>query len=62
MGPPTCTLDPPRNEIKNPAITAVMSPLSGEAPEAIAKAMAKGSATIATVNPAIASLRKSQIE
>ena len=37
-------------------MTAVIKPLSGEVPEAIANAMANGKATIATVKPAIASL------
>ena len=42
----------------NPAITAVIIPFSGETPEAIAKAIAKGKATIPTMTPAIASALK----
>ena len=41
----------------NPAIIAVINPLSGETPDAMAKAMANGSATIPTIRPAIRSLR-----
>ncbi len=36
---------------------AVKSPFSGETPEAIAKAIAKGNATIPTIIPAIISLK-----
>ena len=39
-------------------MTAVISPACGVAPDAIAMAIASGSATTATVNPAIASSRK----
>src|SRR3546814_16597072 len=39
--------------MRNPAMTAVINPLSGVAPLAIAKAMARGRATIATVSPAM---------
>ena len=42
----------------NPAITAVIIPFSGETPEAIAKAIAKGKATIPTMTPAITSALK----
>lgn len=38
-----------------PAIIAVIIPFSGETPEAIAKAIANGSATIPTINPEIRS-------
>jgi hypothetical protein len=41
--------------IRKPTTTAVTKPLSGVVPLAIAKAMAKGKATIATVKPAIMS-------
>ena len=57
VGPPICTLEPPNSEMKKPATTAVTSPLSGEAPEATAIAMARGNATIATVTPATTSER-----
>src|SRR3546814_8444576 len=43
--------------MRNPAMTAVINPLSGVAPLAIAKAMARGRATIATVSPAMLSRR-----
>ena len=43
---------PPNSEIRKPAIIAVNNPFSGETPEAIAKAIARGNATIAIVNPA----------
>ena len=51
-GPPTWTREPLNNEIKKPAIIAVKIPDSGLSPEAIANAIAKGSATTATVKPA----------
>ena len=34
-----------------PAMIAVMIPFSGETPDAMAKAMARGSATMPTINP-----------
>ena len=46
VGPPICTLLPPKNEMINPATMAVMMPFSGLTPEAIPKAMASGRATI----------------
>jgi hypothetical protein len=51
-GPPTCTRDPPRAEIKKPAMMAVNKPASGFRPEAMANAMARGRATTLTVMPA----------
>src|SRR3546814_4589483 len=57
VGPPTWTREPPSAEMRNPAMTAVINPLSGVAPLAIAKAMARGRATIATVSPAMLSRR-----
>src|SRR3546814_6181910 len=47
VGTPTCTRDPPSAEIRKPATTAVISPLSGEAPLAMPSAMASGNAPIA---------------
>ena len=41
-----------------PAMMAVKMPASGFSPEAMAKAMASGSATTPTVSPAAASLAK----
>ena len=57
-GPPTCTRDPPSSEISIPATIAVKMPASGFRPEAIAKAIANGSATTPTVMPAIRSAVK----
>jgi hypothetical protein len=54
-GPPICTEVPPKAEIKKPAMMAVHKPASGLSPLAIAKAMAKGKATMPTVTPAPAS-------
>jgi hypothetical protein len=51
-GPPICTCEPPSAEIKKPATMAVNSPCSGLTPEAMAKAIANGSATTPTVRPA----------
>ena len=59
VGPPICTLLPPKNEIMKPATIAVMIPFSGLTPEAIPKAMANGHATIPTIIPAMRSLLKS---
>ena len=50
---------PPSAEIMNPAMTAVKMPASGFTPEAIANAIASGSATMPTVRPAIRSGTKS---
>ena len=57
-GPPICTREPLKSEIKKPAIMAVNKPASGFSPEAIANAIASGSATTATVSPAPKSLKK----
>ena len=57
-GPPICTRLPPSKEMSPPAIMAVKMPAWGLSPLAIAKAMANGSATIPTVNPAKTSLVK----
>ncbi len=54
--------DPPSAEIKNPATMAQYSPDCGGTPEAIAKAIARGSATSPTVTPAIRSLRNVRAE
>ena len=56
VGPPICTLLPPNTEISNPAIMAVIKPFSGDTPDAMANAIDKGSATMPTIIPAIASL------
>jgi len=52
VGPPICTLLPPNTEIIIPAMIAVIIPFSGETPDAMAKAIDNGSATIPTINPA----------
>jgi len=56
VGPPICTLLPPKNEIRKPAIIAVINPFSGDTPEEIPKATDSGNAIIATIIPAIISL------
>ena len=55
VGPPICTRLPPNTEIKKPAIMAVNNPFSGDKPEAMAKAIARGIATIPTITPAMES-------
>ena len=45
VGPPICVRDPPRAEMRKPATTAVYKPACGGTPDAIAKAIASGSAT-----------------
>ena len=59
VGPPICTREPPTAEIRKPAMMAVLMPLSGVVPLAMASAMASGRATIATVRPAMISARRS---
>ena len=56
-GPPIWTRLPPRNEMRKPATAAVTRPRSGGTPEAIAKAIASGMATIPTTTPAWRSAR-----
>jgi hypothetical protein len=58
-GPPTCRRLPPSAEMRKPATTAVISPLSGVTPAPMAIAMESGSARMATVMPAMASWRRS---
>ena len=58
VGPPMQTFVPPSAEIRKPAITAVKMPAWGGTPEAMAKAIASGSATMPTVKPATASAAK----
>ena len=60
VGPPICTRLPPSAEIMKPAMIAVVSPVAGLAPEAIAMAIDSGSATSATVTPAKASAANSR--
>ena len=55
VGPPICTLLPPKMEMIRPATIAVMIPYSGVTPEAIPNAMARGRATIPTMIPAMRS-------
>ena len=55
VGPPICTLLPPKAEIINPAIMAVTNPSVGPTPDEIPKAIANGIATTATIQPASAS-------
>jgi hypothetical protein len=58
VGPPMLTFVPPKAEMRKPAMTAVKIPASGFTPDAIAKAIASGSATMPTVRPAIRSAVK----
>ena len=55
VGPPICTLLPPKAEIMNPAIIAVTKPSVGPTPDEIPKAIARGIATTATIIPAMRS-------
>ena len=57
VGPPICVREPPSAEIRKPATTAVYKPACGVTPEAIPKAIARGSATSPTVMPASRSCR-----
>ena len=57
VGPAICTLLPPSAEITNPATIAVKIPASGPTPDASASAMDNGSAIIATMIPAVTSLK-----
>ena len=57
-GPPIWKRLPPRSETKKPPTIAVIRPRSGETPEAMAIAMDKGRATIATVRPETTSALK----
>lgn len=58
VGPPICTLLPPKREIISPAMMAVTNPSVGPTPDEIPKAMANGMATIPTMIPASASCEK----
>lgn len=58
VGPPICTLLPPKREITRPATIAVIIPFSGDTPDAIPNAIAKGKATIPTIIPAMMSAAK----
>ena len=62
VGPPICTLLPPRKETMNPPIIAVINPFSGLTPEAIPNAMASGRATMPTMIPAIRSAMNFSLE
>ena len=55
VGPPIWTFVPPKAAMQNPAIMAVYKPVSGLHPDAMAKAIDRGSATIPTIIPAIRS-------
>ena len=61
VGPPICTREPPRSDMRKPATIAVYRPFSGVVPEATASAIASGRATIETVRPASRSARKSPV-
>ena len=55
VGPPICTLLPPKIEMTRPATMAVMMPFSGVTPDAMPKAIASGKATMPTIMPAMRS-------
>ena len=55
VGPPIRKFDPPKSEVSKPATIAVMRPCCGVTPDAIPNAMARGSAIIPTIIPAIRS-------
>jgi hypothetical protein len=59
-GPPIWKRLPPSAEIRKPPMIAVKSPRSGPTPEAMAIAIESGSATIATVSPAMTSALRSR--
>ena len=56
-GPPIWKRLPPSSDTRKPPTIAVKSPRSGDTPEAMAIAIDSGSATMATVRPAIMSAR-----
>ena len=56
-GPPIWKRLPPSSDMRNPPTMAAKRPLSGVVPLAVAIAMDKGSATMATVSPATVSAR-----
>ncbi len=58
-GPPIWKRLPPSAEMRKPPTMAVNRPFSGDRPEPIAMAIDSGSATMATVRPAMASALKS---
>ena len=55
VGPPIRKCDPPKKDTRKPATTAVIKPCCGDTPDAIPNAIAKGSAIIPTIIPAIRS-------
>ena len=55
VGPPIWTEQPPNADTRNPPIIAVMRPIVGLTPLAMANATANGSATMPTTMPAIKS-------
>ena len=57
VGPAICTQLPPSAEMMNPATMAVKIPASGPTPEASASAIESGNAIIATMIPAVTSLK-----
>ena len=52
VGPEICTRVPPNIDVTRPATMAVYRPCAGVAPEAMAKAIASGMATMPTTTPA----------
>ena len=52
VGPPICTLLPPKADTQKPPMMAVISPTVGVTPLAMPNAMASGNATMPTTIPA----------
>ncbi len=55
VGPYTWYFDPPNSAPTRPATAPPTMPISGGKPDAIAKPMASGIATMATIRPAVKS-------
>jgi len=53
VGPAIWMRDPPNSDTAMPAMIAVYSPCSGLTPDAMANAIASGSATTPTITPAV---------
>jgi hypothetical protein len=60
VGPVTWVIDPPSSATSAPATMAVYRPCCGGTPEAIARAIDRGSATTPTTSPARASRTSSR--
>ncbi len=61
-GPPICTREPPSAETKKPPMMAVKMPVSGFRPDAMARAIDRGKATMPTIKPAVKSAKNTGVE